>query len=765
MKTSCRYSLIALLLASSFLPAGLFACGDDDDDDNAAATTPLDDDDDDNDDNDDNDNDDDAAPPPLPPLDLVIVDPIYWLNMDETAMAAELDAMAANGVGGVLWRWTYRMGKTTYPSAAFAPFVSMTLADPLAVLLDLAKARGLTVYLGLSAGRRVGDYYEDPIAPEYARNETLLDELAARYGDQANLAGFYIPYEFIPEPDENKEVLLTLIAGKVHALRADWQVLLAVKYPGFPQYRVPQYVLTNHLSWKFWLDEIDDGAYRSTWAHDNAAVLAAAGIDIALVATRLGSRRNDMAHAIMDFEALKRARDEIGGSTTLWSQLDLYDALGADEGLPPAHGPMAWEGIGSQAVIEAEGRVGFGWDYWRNENGELHGMSATAEPELAAKADVVLEHLLGKTLRDGQLVAVINGQHPLRLFGNVWQEDACWLTGLFLAAESYRYAVTGDPDALASAKAAWRAVLKMADVTPKRGEVVRNWTRYLYGQTEPVDPGADTIKRWTKHPTQEVYWVGDVSVDQLSGYFYGLATFYDLAAGAVERAEVASITDEIVDYFLGNNLWATQYDGQRCTYGNLRSAPELVSAFLLIAHHITGHERYLEAYNGITYDEYTDIKGILFHWAMHYVVRKIGGQHFQDSGYAHQFRYLTDPVAYRRWIWALEYVYLGSFLIGNTYANFTHQMQVPDSAGAARGLAELYDYDPELLDNGVWFRKINRTWPDDAWVGMDERPAKEFEWCWGRYGETEPRGSSTYRYTGIGYLLTYWQGRYFGWIR
>lgn len=753
-----------LLLALLFLISGSVACDDnDDDDDEAAGTPPADDDDDD--DNDNNDDNDDDSTPALPPLDLVIIDPSYWLNMDEAAMAAELDVMAADGVGGVLWRWTYRMDKTTYPSSAFTPFASMTLEDPLAVLLDLAAERGLLVYLGLSAGRRVGDYYTDPIGPEYLRNETVIDELAARYGDRANLAGFYIPDELLPEPDQDEEALLALIAGKVHATRADWRVLLTVKYPGFPQHRVPQYILGNQLSWKFWLDDIDDGAYRHGWAHGLAEELAAAGVDIALVATRLGSRHNDMAHAIMDFQALKRARNEIGGATQLWSQLDLYDALGDNKGLPTAHGPMAGVGIGSQAVIEAEGRAGFGWDYWRNENGELHGISAAAEPELLAKAETVLEHLLGKTLRDGQLVTVINGQYPLRLFGNVWQEDACWLTGLFLAAESYRYAVTGDPDALASAKATWRVVLKMAEVTPKRGEVVRNWTRYLYEQTNPVAPGADTIKRWRKHPTEEVYWVGDISVDQLSGYFYGLATFYDLAAGPTERAEVESITAAIVDDPINNNLWATQYDGQRCTYGNLRSAPELLSAFLLIAYHITGHARYLEEYNRITYDEYMDIKGILYHWAMHYVARKIGGQHFQDSGYAHQFRYLTDPVAYRRWIWALEYVYLGSFLIGNTYADFTHQMQVPDSSGAARGLAELYDFDPELLDNGNWFRKVNQTWPDDEWVGMDERPAAEFEWCWGRYGATKPRGSSTYRYTGVGYLLTYWQGRYFGWIR
>jgi hypothetical protein len=715
---------------------------------------------------DDDNNDDDTSPPGLPTLDLVFVDPIYWLDVAGQDMVANLDAMKAQGIGGVIWRWTYRLGKTTYPSEAFTPFLDMTMNDPVETLLTLADERGLQVVLGLSAGQEARDYYLDPVGPEFDRNATLIAELAARYGRHASLTGFYVPYEYVPTPDENDETLLMLIAQAVHEQRADWRTFITIRYPGFPQYRVPFHIWTNHLSMAMYLDALDDGDYREAWGNRVMRVLDAAGIDVALISTRMGSRHNDLAGAIADRDTLWTARDALGADVALWTQVDLYDALGdSGGGIRTAFGPLDQTAIDAQLTMDAEGRAGFLWDYWRNSDGALRGVSFVPEPELFDKAERVREHLIGKTPRDRQLVTVINGQFPLPLFHNVWQEDACWLTGLYLAAESFRYAVLVDEDSKAAARATWQALRKMADVTPKRGEVVRNWTTYLYDQTNPVEPGADTIKRWHKHPDDEVYWVGDISVDQLSGYFYGLTTFYDLVADEAERAQVRETVDAVMGDILDHDFHAVQFDGQPTTYGNLRAAPELAGAFTLIAYHITSNARYLDAFNQLTYDEFMDIRAILYHWAMHYVAHKYGGQHFQDSAYAHLFEYLDDPVAFHRWIWALEYVYQGSYLFGNSYANFTHQMHVPDSAGAARALGELYRFDPDLLDNGMWFQKVNETWPTNEWVDMNERPAAEFMWGWTPWGDTRPRGGPNHRYPGPEFLLVYWQGRYMGWIR
>ncbi len=747
--------LVALMMCVS--------CGCDDDSSDDSDSPPDDDTDSPDDDLADDDTDDDADDD-TPNLDLVFAEPAYWLKKNSQEMAAELDAMIDQGVGGLIWRWSLRFGKTTYPSTAFTPYLDMELGDPLEELLTLADARGMDVYLGLSAGRAVADYYHDAVTPEFDRAQSLLAELTTQYGPHESLAGFYIPFEFPRMINEDAQLLLTLIASTAHDA-GDYRVLLTLRYPGVPQWRVFEKLLQNRFNAYFSLDDIDDSDYRAKWSEHMIQACATAGIDAVLLSTQMGNYFNEIEQAQEDLAAMQSARDGLGGTVEIHAQIDLYDALGTGAGIRKAFGPAAPDRIDEQMQLNADGYAGFGWDEWRNADGNLSGVSRTAEPELLAKADAVREHIINRTMRDRQLATVINGQYPLGFYWNAWQEDSCWLTGLYLAAESYHCAVTGEDDACNAARATWRAIKRMADVTSKRGEVVRNWARYLYVQTDPVPPGSDTIKRWHKHPDEEVYWVGDISVDQLSGYMNGLATYYDLAATEDERAEIRDLTEAIMGDILANHLRCRQFDGQLTTYGNLFATPELASDFLMIAWHITGDQKYLDEFNRITFEAHWDINLIVFHYVMHYVLGRSGNQHFQDSGLTHLFEYIEDPEAYRRYIRGLEYVFQGSFLYGNSYANFTHQMHSPASAGAARALGELHDFNPGYLDNGLWYREVNRAFRPGTWVDMHERPAKEWMWAWAPNGITATRGTTSHRYTGVGFLLCYWQGRYYGWIR
>jgi Domain of unknown function (DUF4434) len=764
MKRDYRLSRMILLFAFLIF---MVSCGDDNDS-TEPDSSPDDDSDDDADDdlNDDlNDDIDDDTLDTVHDLDLVFVEPAFWLGKNAEDMARELDAMADEGIGGLIWRWTWRFGKTTYPSAGFAAYLDMELDDPLMELLSLADSRGLKVYLGLSAGRAVADYYHDAATPEFERVNTVLSELTTLYGAHESLSGFYIPYEFPRMIDDDARVLLSLIATAVHDADADYRVLMTLRYPGVPQWRVLEKLLENRFNARFSLDDIDDAEYRAAWSEKMTQACGAAGIDAILLSTRMGSRFNELEHARMDLAALTQARDRLGSTVEIHVQADLFDTLGDNVGMRTAFGPASRDRIDDQLRLSADGYAGFGWDEWRNADGSLRGMSRIPEPELFAKAEAVRENIINRTLRDRQLAPVINGQHPLHLYWNAWQEDACWLTGLYLAAESYHCAATGGDDACNAARATWRAIRRMADVSPKRGEVVRNWARYIYVQTDPVEPGSGTIKRWRKHPDEEVYWVGDISVDQLSGYMNGLATFYDLVANEGEREEIRDLTEAIMGDILANSLRCRQFDGQLTTFGKLSATPELAADFLMIAWHITSDQKYLDEFDRITYVEHWDINLILSHYVKHFIAGHAGNQHLQDSGLVHMFEYIQDPALYRRYVRGLEYVFQGSFLYGNSYANFTHQTHAPDSAGGARALGELLDFDPDLLDNAVWYREINRAWWPGTWVDMHERPAKEWMWSWAPNSVTAPRGTTNHRYTGVGFLLCYWQGRYYGWIR
>ncbi len=106
-------------------------------------------------------------------------------------------------------------------------------------------------------------------------------------------------------------------------------------------------------------------------------------------------------------------------------------------------------------------------------------------------------------------------------------DSAIW-TGHYLAAEAFRYKVTGSPEALANVKRALAGIGSLADVTG---------TNLLARCLVPIDsPYAQAITQEEQHHgiftsttgSQGWYWVGNTSRDQYSGVFFGLGVAYDM---------------------------------------------------------------------------------------------------------------------------------------------------------------------------------------------------------------------------------------------
>ena len=754
---------VAIALIALLAPIALTAgCGDDDDDD---STGPHSDDDDD--DNDDTTNDDDTPDDPTLDMAGVFVSPAYHYADTDAQIAKLVRTVRSFGPTTLIWRWTLLYNRVVYPSESFDELGGIASEDLLEALLDEADAQGMSVFLGLSAGRRPAEQFDDPTGPEAQRVERLIDELAARYGAHASLAGFYIPYEFIGPPTQDETLLLTRIANRAHAALPGAGVLISVHYRGPAQHN---YLTTLLRDFDYHLrsqNDIDDQAERTRWANRTVAALAPTGVDLVLVKTMMGNYRNDLAEAELDIEAFVGEVDVQSAPFEVGAQIDLYDAMNAAGRMQPVLGPASASRIDAQAALAADWELpafGFSWDHYVNADGHVVPPRTGADPVLAKKAQVIEQHLRSRGLRDGNVVTVIDGQLPLDMFGNLWQEDACWITGLYLGAESFRCAVTASEQACALADQLADTLHEMANVTPLPGEVVRNFTRYLITQTNPVSPGSSTIKRWHKHPDKEVYWVGDISVDQLSGYFYGLAVYYDLVADAQQRRQIEQDVSRIMGLILDNGLRAREFNGQNATYGNLRAAPELGTTWLAMAWRITGESRFRDAFDMLIEKENMHWKLIVYHWVMHAVLQKYGGQHFQDTGLYHLYTYApTDPAVFRELIWGLEYVYQGSFTWGNAMADFTHQAHTPDSAGAARSLHDHYMYNPAYLDNGVWAAQVNQSFAG-GYHPMEYRSFDEWDWTVAPTSTKNPRGGPNHRYPGVAYLVTYWEGRWHGWI-
>jgi hypothetical protein len=181
--------------------------------------------------------------------------------------------------------------------------------------------------------------------------------------------------------------------------------------------------------------------------------------------------------------------------------------------------------------------------------------------------------------------------------------DGQW-SEMYLAAESFRWAVTQDPAAHANAQHTFRAMIKLLTIAPVKGFPARS--------VLPAHqcPGADP-QNWRMLPGGAECWKSDTSVDELVGHYFGLPIYYDLVADDQEKETIRRAIADLTDYILDNGLRLVDENGQVTTHGNwdpewvntvgrtgdqgLNSAQALNA--LLSAHHITGNNRYLNKYH------------------------------------------------------------------------------------------------------------------------------------------------------------------------
>ena len=181
--------------------------------------------------------------------------------------------------------------------------------------------------------------------------------------------------------------------------------------------------------------------------------------------------------------------------------------------------------------------------------------------------------------------------------------DGLW-TAMHLAAQAYRFAVTGEDEARQLARRSLEALMKLETIDPIPGFFARTYRTF----DEPL-PHQDNGE-W--HPVGDglTEWKGDTSSDESVGHYYGYALYFDLVATPEEKLEMAPYVRRLTDYMMANNYDLLDIDGEPTRWGRwgtdyfetpegdyeraLRSL-ELLS-FLKTTYHITGDPKYQEAY-------------------------------------------------------------------------------------------------------------------------------------------------------------------------
>ena len=125
-------------------------------------------------------------------------------------------------------------------------------------------------------------------------------------------------------------------------------------------------------------------------------------------------------------------------------------------------------------------------------------------------------------------------------------------SGDYLAAESYRYAVTKDPQARREATNTFQALRWLRTMTGIPGFPARAvWAKGERGHKSERTSG-DYPAQWHDTADGKFQWKGDTSSDELCSHFYSVSIFLELAAQGEEIAQakehLASMASHLIDH-------------------------------------------------------------------------------------------------------------------------------------------------------------------------------------------------------------------------
>ena len=216
-------------------------------------------------------------------------------------------------------------------------------------------------------------------------------------------------------------------------------------------------------------------------------------------------------------------------------------------------------------------------------------VAATESDALAISADIQAIHLPYGTIIDPEYRSgdPASPDFTVQESYNRAGDAAIW-TGHYLAAESFRYAVTRSADALTNARRALDGLTTLLDVTsPAMPGLL---ARFAIPESSPWaadilrDEGGKHGDYTTLYNGETWHWLGNTSRDQYTGAFFGLANAYDLIDDPAVRDQVRANISRMLDYLVAHGWNVQMPDGSYST--TFLQRPDQQLAFLQIGRHV-----------------------------------------------------------------------------------------------------------------------------------------------------------------------------------
>lgn len=564
----------------------------------------------------------------------------------------------------------------------------------LAALRSAASGRDVELIIGLDPARTEADEWNRPREAAATIEDAIARALVL--GDE--LDGVHLDHQEVGLPGEELPAYLDKTIAAIRA-RTEAPISYAIRRAASAE---------------------DVSAWAGAWAG------ALAGrVDRVVVSGADGS--------VTDARAIELLKNTLGDATEVWATVDLISPV--RDGLKRTPNARNRDEVtGELNVLRTRGVLGFaGGGEWF-EPAALLGPEAATRAEPPGDADVNLEaraidverRLRRCCLRDGQLIGVSDHRFERDHGDNLHQENAAWLTGLYTAAMSFQYSVTRDPDAAARAREGFDALHQLANTTPIKGEVVRTFTRVLYG----LQPEGSGSKRWRRAEDREIYWIGDISLEQLSGWFLGMAVYHELVATEDEKRLLTPDVAAALDIYLEN--------------GELRDSPILALAFFQIGFQLTGDAKYRAEF------ERSIDEGDL----------RLEAVSSLASGFYPLLAFEKDGARRAQLEPILEVFHTMKRRSGDAYADTVYGVFHPQLDASRRAMTQLRNYRPEFLENANYLAESPPQ--GEQFTPIEARPASELDFDYVPPGVAAIRGGLEHRFSGVGFLLSYWMARHHG---
>jgi hypothetical protein len=357
-------------------------------------------------------------------------------------------------------------------------------------------------------------------------------------------------------------------------------------------------------------------------------------------------------------------------------------------------------------------------------------------------------------------------------------------TAHYLAAMSYKFAVTGDPEDRQKAVDAFKAMVWLDSITPSPGFIARAiWSKQgdLGRRSERGSGGLPA--KWYDSPDGLWQWKGDTSSDEVSAHMYSVSLFHDLVANDEEKQRAAEHIANISSHIIDNGWVLRDMDGKPTRWG--RWDPEyLLRPYGQISQGLNGMEAqsYMWIAWGLTQDsKFKQGLEQLIQWRYHtFTVRH---KHTfppdtivpwdDELAYRSMYpmlRYTDDPYLRSVYLRALERSHEMLRHWRLPHFNFVYGALTGNDFDLEPSVQHLRDWSLDLVSHS--YRNSHRRDLEPApgtkvyTIGARSLSPRELDAKWGSRTSVALDGGQSSRGVtpGIGWMEDYWMGRYYGFI-